>query len=139
MPGTVCVGDRLASSDQYTPGPGTYTRGGFIYASIVGSQQITGEGTKQVIKVVGKQAAPVIPEPGSTVIAKITKVAPTAANARIVCCGQQALEADFTGVIRQQDVRAHEKDKVVLHKTINTYTHVVNAMVCMLCDMPQSV
>lgn len=42
----------------------------------------------------------------------MTKVTPTATNARIVCCAGQALEADFTGVIRQQDVRAHEVDKV---------------------------
>jgi hypothetical protein len=29
-----------------------------------------------------------------------------------MCCAGQALEADFTGVIRQQDVRSHEVDKV---------------------------
>lgn len=44
--------------------------------------------------------------------AQVTKVSPTAANAKIMCCGSQALEADFIGVIRQQDVRAHEIDKV---------------------------
>ncbi|KAF6253190.1 WD40-repeat-containing domain protein [Scenedesmus sp. NREL 46B-D3] len=65
-----------------------------------------------VVQVVAKGAAPVVPEPGSIVIAKVTKVSPTAANAKIVCCGAQALEADFTGVIRQQDVRTHEIDKV---------------------------
>jgi hypothetical protein len=43
---------------------------------------------------------------------QVSKVTPTAANARIVCCGTQPLEADFTGVIRQQDVRTHEVDKV---------------------------
>ena len=42
----------------------------------------------------------------------MTKVTPTAANARIVCAGGAALTTDFTGVIRQQDVRAHEVDKV---------------------------
>lgn len=44
---------------------------------------------------------------------QVTKVSPTATNVRIVCCGSQALEADFTGVIRQQDVRTHEIDKVM--------------------------
>jgi hypothetical protein len=29
-----------------------------------------------------------------------------------MCCEGQALDADFTGAIRQQDVRAHEVDKV---------------------------
>jgi len=43
---------------------------------------------------------------------QVTKVAPTSTNALIMCCAGQALEADFTGVIRQQDVRSHEVDKV---------------------------
>lgn len=43
---------------------------------------------------------------------QVTKVAPLSTSLRIVCCSGQALEADFTGVIRQQDVRAHEVDKV---------------------------
>lgn len=33
-----------------------------------------------------------------------------------MCCAGQALEADFTGVIRQQDVRSHEVDKVILQQ-----------------------
>eukprot|EP00878_Enallax_costatus_P006370 GHUV01006680.1.p1 GENE.GHUV01006680.1~~GHUV01006680.1.p1 ORF type:complete len:188 (+),score=30.42 GHUV01006680.1:418-981(+) len=117
MSALVCVGDRLASSDQYQAGPGTYVRQGFIYASIVGHQQTSNNETdgQAVIRVVGRQAAPVVPEPGSIVIAKVTKVSPMACNARIVCCSRQALEADFTGVIRQQDVRSHEIDKVVLY------------------------
>lgn len=51
-----------------------------------------------------------IPRP----LAQVTKVSPTSTNARIMCCAGQALEADFTGVIRQQDVRSHEVDKVRL-------------------------
>ncbi|WIA32779.1 hypothetical protein OEZ86_005963 [Tetradesmus obliquus] len=116
MAALVCVGDRLASEDSLQAGTGTYVRGGFIYASIVGLQQVVHEGTDEaVVQVVAKGAAPVVPEPGSIVIAKVTKVSPTAANARIVCCGAQALEADFSGVIRQQDVRTHEIDKVVMY------------------------
>lgn len=114
----VCPGDRLGPTDKYTTGCGTYAREGFIYASIVGIQQTTSSSSNDsqpVMQVVGKQAAPVVPEPGSIVIAKVTKVSPTATNARIMCCAGQALEADFTGVIRQQDVRAHEMDKVVMY------------------------
>lgn len=32
-----------------------------------------------------------------------------------MCCAGQALEADFTGVIRQQDVRSHDIDKVCVY------------------------
>lgn len=45
-------------------------------------------------------------------LAQVTKVSPTSTNARIMCCAGQALKANFTGVIRQQDVRSHEVDKV---------------------------
>ncbi|KAF8067161.1 EXOSC1 [Scenedesmus sp. PABB004] len=112
----VCVGDRLGAADEWAPGPGTYVRGGGVYASIVGAQAATpGEGGRPgVLAVVARGAAPVVPEAGSIVIAKVTKVSPTAAHARIVCCGAQALDAHFTGVVRQQDVRGHEVDKVVM-------------------------
>jgi hypothetical protein len=46
---------------------------------------------------------------------QITKVSPTSASAKIACCGTNALEVDFTGIIRHQDVRAHEIDKVRQH------------------------
>ncbi|CAG9467428.1 unnamed protein product [Pedinophyceae sp. YPF-701] len=38
------------------------------------------------------------------------------ANCDIVCIGQQALKQTFAGVIRQQDVRATEIDKVEMAK-----------------------
>jgi hypothetical protein len=56
---------------------------------------------------------------------QVTKVSPTAANAKIVCCGAQALEADFTGVIRQQDVRTHEIDKVCAFSSNNSMAEAV--------------
>lgn len=61
-------------------------------------------------------------------LVQVTKVSPTATNARIMCCAGQALDADFTGVIRQQDVRAHEVDKVgggVLGKGVGLSSHIV--------------
>lgn len=112
----VCPGDRLGSTEKYQAGTGTYVCDGYIYASVTGLQQTSSSNdTQPVMQVVGNQAAPVVPEPGSIVIAKVTKVSPTATNVRIMCCEGQALDADFTGAIRQQDVRAHEVDKVVMY------------------------
>jgi hypothetical protein len=75
MAALVCVGDRLAPAvstpastlqepsaavhaatqqvwcclqDKLQAGTGTYIRGGFIYASIVGLQQVVNEGTEEV-------------------------------------------------------------------------------------------
>eukprot|EP00775_Hariotina_reticulata_P003225 gene3225-3502_t len=108
----------MGTWDKFQAGPGTYTRGGYIYASVVGVQEVLNAQEQPghaVMQVLGRAGAPVVPEPGSIVISKVTKVSPTSASAKIVCCGTQALEADFTGIIRQQDVRAHEIDKVMAH------------------------
>ena len=43
------------------------------------------------------------------------RVAQATAHARIVCVGGAALEVDFKGAIRLQDVRATEIDSVVLY------------------------
>lgn len=113
----VCVGDRLGSVDTSIPGSGTYASGGYIYSSIVGTETVkpsTDAPGKQVVEVVASSGAPVIPKPGDVVTVKITRVAQNNASADIVVVGDRALDVEFRGVIRIQDVRATEIDKVVM-------------------------
>ncbi|CAI5536841.1 unnamed protein product [Closterium sp. Naga37s-1] len=60
----------------------------------------------------GAQTA--IPSVGAIVIAKVARVTPRAAMADIVCVGAHAVTDKFSGIVRQQDVRATEIDKVDL-------------------------
>ena len=55
---------------------------------------------KPVIEVLRGQARIKIPEPGSLVIARITKVNPRLASASLLCINTQPLSDSFTGIIR---------------------------------------
>jgi exosome complex component CSL4 len=60
----------------------------------------------------GASAAPVVPEAGNIVIAKVTRINKRACTVDIIQVGEQALEPPFKGSVRLQDVRATEVDKV---------------------------
>ncbi|CAI5980020.1 unnamed protein product [Closterium sp. NIES-64] len=107
-------GDRLGLASELAVGPGTYARGPFVYASTTGAMAVTpGEPLPTVsVRRAGAQTA--IPSVGATVIAKVARVTPRAAMADIVCVGAHAVTDKFSGIVRQQDVRATEIDKVDL-------------------------
>ncbi|KXZ47854.1 hypothetical protein GPECTOR_32g466 [Gonium pectorale] len=114
----VCVGDRLGTTDAYAAGEGVYERDGYLLAAVVGRQRVEqpeGGGVKPVLHVTPRGALPLVPKPGDVVTVKISRVAQTNTNALIMCVGRQALSTEFKGVIRQQDVRATEIDRVVMY------------------------
>ncbi len=53
-----------------------------------------------------------MPEVGSTVLCKVTRITPKQASVAILVVGETVLEGEWAGVIRVQDVRATEKDRV---------------------------
>ena len=53
-----------------------------------------------------------MPEVGSTVLCKVTRITPRQASVAILVVGETVLEGEWAGVIRVQDVRATEKDRV---------------------------
>lgn len=53
-----------------------------------------------------------VPSMGDVVTAKVLKMTPRFVVTEMQCIGSQALPAPFTGVVRVQDVRALEVDKV---------------------------
>ncbi|GLC33323.1 hypothetical protein PLESTB_000345800 [Pleodorina starrii] len=114
----VCAGDRLATTDAYEAGEGVYVRDGFLFASVVGLRRVeqpAAQGGKPALCVATRGSQPLVPKPGDVVTVKISRVAQTAAHALIMCVGRQALSTEFKGVIRQQDVRATEIDRVVMY------------------------
>lgn len=110
-------GEVLGLVDEYDSGAGTHVRGGHVCASLMGVAKVTaappGSGDKKAkIEIVrnGKRSA--IPQIGATVIVKVTKVNPRLVVTDILCVGSIAVSEKFSGIIRQQDVRATETDKV---------------------------
>jgi exosome complex component CSL4 len=59
----------------------------------------------------------IIPEVDSTVLCKVTRITPRAANVAILVVGETVLDGEWQGTIRVQDVRATEKDRVKIFES----------------------
>jgi exosome complex component CSL4 len=53
-----------------------------------------------------------IPQVNSTVLCKVTRIMPRQATVAILVVGETVLDGEWQGIIRVQDVRATEKDRV---------------------------
>ncbi|KAK9819863.1 hypothetical protein WJX72_003436 [[Myrmecia] bisecta] len=114
----VCPGDRLVSAAEYSAGHGTHVRDGYVCASLVGVKQVTKTGgQKPLVEVIRRGSQPLVPKPGAAVTAKVTKVNPRLASAEILCIGTKPVDQPFNGIIRVQDVRATEVDKVEMYSS----------------------
>jgi exosome complex component CSL4 len=75
------------------------------------SETQTQEGTEK-----GKKNE-VLPEVNSTVLCKVTRISTRQATVAILVVGDTVLEGEWQGLIRVQDVRATEKDKVKIFES----------------------
>ncbi|GAA5842349.1 hypothetical protein JCM3766R1_005636 [Sporobolomyces carnicolor] len=89
-------------------GPGTFVRGGKVYASRVG--KVSHEG--QLVSVEGKDDTQAIPEPNSIVVGTVSRITRQAATLSLLTVDGRPCRPDFSGVIRSQDVRQTAKDSV---------------------------
>ncbi|KAK7694865.1 hypothetical protein QCA50_002053 [Cerrena zonata] len=89
-------------------GAGTYSRDGQVRASLLGTPRYQGS-TLAITKI-----RPHPPAPNSIVLGTVTRLSPLQAVVSITVVDDVPLPAgeEFMGVIRVQDVRATEKDKV---------------------------
>ncbi|XP_005105231.1 exosome complex component CSL4 isoform X2 [Aplysia californica] len=115
----VCVpGQRLSRADDtHVAGEGTYVRGGFIYSSLVGwLNELKTEEQKVTLTVQTEDSCTVIPTIDAVVTARVTNVNPRFCKCAILSVGTSPLRDVFRGMIRKEDVRATEKDRVEMHK-----------------------
>jgi len=54
---------------------------------------------------------------GNIVLCRVVRITPRQAVVVILVCGETVLEAEWQGVIRVQDVRATEKDRVKIYES----------------------
>ncbi|KAG9079394.1 exosome 3'-_5 exonuclease subunit ski4 (Csl4) [Ceratobasidium sp. 370] len=90
-----------------TLGSGTYTRGGVTRSSLLG---FADAGSVKAATAGRAQA----PSPGAIIVGTVTRLSPLQATISITIVDSVPLPhgEEFTGVIRVQDVRSTEKDKV---------------------------
>ncbi len=59
----------------------------------------------------------VLPEVGNVVLCRVTRITPREATVAILIVGDAVLSAQWQGVVRVQDVRATEKDRVKIYES----------------------
>ncbi|ONI05037.1 hypothetical protein PRUPE_6G352700 [Prunus persica] len=122
----VTPGEVLGKASKFKAGRGAYVSPDnlTVYASLTGLRRILSPrpdspDQRPTVEVTGHKAHGAIPEPGSIVIARVTKVMARMASADIMCLGTKSVREKFTGIIRLQDVRATEIDKVDMHMSFH--------------------
>jgi exosome complex component CSL4 len=65
----------------------------------------------------GKGKAEVLPEVNSIVLCRVTRITPRQATVAILVVGETVLDGEWQGLIRVQDVRATEKDRVKIFES----------------------
>lgn len=120
----VTPGQVLGKEAELKAGRGAYvatnTPNKTVYASLFGRVSLIpppldSPDQRPTVEVIGHKAHGAVPEPGSIVIARVTKVMVRMASVDIICVGTKSVKEKFSGIIRQQDVRATEIDKVEMH------------------------
>lgn len=139
LPGQPLSSTSNSTQPKLELGSGTYSRGDYILSSLVGYETRTPSSSSSIkLSISGVENRFVVPVPDSTVIARVTRVTPRQAYLSILIvdgqpCGSSSSTSstfvqsglgnhaagegegvDFQGVVRSQDVRSTEKDKVKL-------------------------
>lgn len=148
MPGKV-----LGPTDKYAPGPGTHVYEGNVVSSLLGrvtmteSEKAPGP-AKRLNKITARAAEErvtisvarhghkreVLPDVNNVVLARVVRLMPKQAIVVIQQVGDTVLQTEWQGVIRVQDVRATEKDKVKMHESFKPGDIVRAQVVSQQCD-----
>ncbi|XP_022918098.1 exosome complex component CSL4 [Onthophagus taurus] len=114
----ICIpGHRLCLLDKtHVNGNGTYERHGYIYSNLTGVVKIITKNGVNIVEVhsIGEQT--LIPTQGDVVTAQINIVTQQFCKCLIKCIGEVVLNRPYRGILRKEDVRATEKDRIEMYK-----------------------
>jgi exosome complex component CSL4 len=108
---SVVPGQRLASSRDYSCGPGTFERRDWIHASVLGKKRITAK----TLSVIRDNDSPSLPQLDSIITGKVLRVNPRFAAVAIMVVDNHPCQDEFIGLVRVQDIRATEIDKIKVY------------------------
>ncbi|KAI1262522.1 hypothetical protein F5Y18DRAFT_430068 [Xylariaceae sp. FL1019] len=153
-------GQFLGPATKYTAGPGTHIHDSNLYSSLLGHISITQPEkstvpTKRIHRISALTSSTpnaqstvsvtpaaaggeqdkreVLPEVGNIVLCRVTRITPREATMSILIVGDAVLSAQWQGIVRVQDVRATEKDKVKIYESFRP-GDIVRAQVISLGD-----
>ena len=139
MAQTVAIpGQLLGPCTQYIAGPGTHIHESNLYSSLLGTVSLAQPEkapgpAKRMTKITPREPAKlptisvsrsglsekreVLPDVGNVVLCRVTRINPRQATVAILVVGDTVLESEWQGLIRVQDVRATEKDRVKIYES----------------------
>lgn len=126
-----------SSSSSATPARGPPKRQNKLTAALLQSTAANASSsssaelpTISVSREATKKQREVLPQVGNVVLCRVTRITPRQAVVAILVCGDTVLEAEWQGVIRVQDVRATEKDRVKIYESFRPGDIVRASVVC---------
>lgn len=138
-PSIALPGQLIGPTSANNVGEGTHIQHSNLYASIAGpltSTSATANSKKASTIPIPRLSGPLLPEVGVLVLGKITRTNPRQASLSILALGnssEHVLKEPLPGLIRQQDIRATEIDKVKVPESFRV-GDVVRAVVISLGD-----
>jgi len=117
--GRAWPGQVLARVGEAVGGEGTYTWGSQLHAAVAGAVVVDTHSTPRVVSVrsagAGTSAAVQLPAVGDIVTCRVARLNPRIASLDILCVSGLPLREPCTGLLRKDDVRSFEKDKVEMY------------------------
>ncbi|XP_012058956.1 PREDICTED: transcription initiation protein SPT3 homolog [Atta cephalotes] len=114
----ICVpGQRLCVADKSNvAGAGTYEQQGYIYSKLAGIVKLVTDDKTRTVEVHSITEQSIVPAPGDIVTAMVTVVNQRFCKCSIKCVGDIVLTRPYRGILRKEDVRAIDKDKLEMYK-----------------------
>ncbi|KJZ74202.1 hypothetical protein HIM_06433 [Hirsutella minnesotensis 3608] len=152
VPSVAIPGEILGPVSRFAAGHGTHVHEGNVVSSLLGkvtvAQPVKTPGPakrlNKITALAGSELATisvsrhgrtreVLPDVNNVVLARVVRLMPKQAIVVIQQVGDTVLQTEWQGVIRVQDVRATEKDKVKIHESFKP-GDIVRAQVISLGD-----
>lgn len=118
LPALTIPGQPIAPTNKYSPGPGTHQANNTITASILGppssQRNSTTSKSSKLVTIPPAPRSLLLPDLKSIVYARITRLERQQARCLILAFSDRACSTPLRALLRSQDVRATEKDKVKL-------------------------
>ncbi|KAJ3067962.1 Exosome complex component CSL4 [Podochytrium sp. JEL0797] len=116
----VTPGERLGLAGEFFASTGTCEIGDHIFATVVGTTTVSksADGDLDIIQVIPtskKNTKASIPDVSAIVTGKVLRVNQRQATLAIMVVGDAPTTDNFQGIIRVQDVRATERDKIQIY------------------------
>lgn len=114
----VCFpGQRICAANESTlAGSGTYERLGYIFSTLAGIVETSTQDKNNIISVKSLGNKTVLPVVGDVVTARVEIVNQRFAKCQILCIGDVLLNRPLRGILRKEDVRATDIDRVEMYK-----------------------